>query len=52
LSDTLKDVEFLADAQRARLDLAPISGEDLEKTVARTFALEKPLMEKLKEILK
>jgi tripartite-type tricarboxylate transporter receptor subunit TctC len=49
---TLKDLEFLADAQRARLDLAPLSGEDLEKTVARTFALEKPLVEKLKEILK
>lgn len=52
LSATFKDPEFLADAQRARLDLAPISGEDLEKTVARTFALEKPLVERLKEILK
>jgi tripartite-type tricarboxylate transporter receptor subunit TctC len=52
LSVTLKDPEFLADAQRARLDLAPISGEDLEKTVARTFALEKPLVDRLKEILK
>ena len=52
LSATLKDPEFLADAQRARLDLAPISGEELEKTVARTFALDKPLVERLKEILK
>jgi tripartite-type tricarboxylate transporter receptor subunit TctC len=51
LSATFKDPEFLADAQRARLDLAPMSGEDLEKTVARTFALEKPLVEKLKAIL-
>jgi tripartite-type tricarboxylate transporter receptor subunit TctC len=52
LSDTLKDPEFLADAQRARLDLAPIAGDELEKIVARTFSLEKPLVEKLKEILK
>lgn len=52
LADTLKDPEFLADAKKARLDLNPLSGEDLEKTVARTFALEKPLVEKLKEILK
>jgi tripartite-type tricarboxylate transporter receptor subunit TctC len=52
LSDTLKDPDFLADAQRARLDLNPISGEELEKIVARTFALEPRLTEKLKEILK
>ena len=51
LAVTLKDPEFLADAQRARLDLNPLSGEELEKTVARTFALEKPLVEKLKAIL-
>jgi tripartite-type tricarboxylate transporter receptor subunit TctC len=52
LAATLKDPEFLADAQRARLDLNPVSGEDLEKTVARTLALEQPLVEKLKTILK
>jgi tripartite-type tricarboxylate transporter receptor subunit TctC len=52
LSATLKDPEFLADAHRARLDLAPLSGEDIEKTMARILTLEKPLLEKLKEILK
>ena len=52
LAVTLKDPEFLADAQRARLDLNPLSGEELERTVARTFALEKPLVEKLQAILK
>jgi len=52
LAATLKDPEFLADAQRARLDLNPLSGEELEKTVTRTLALEKPLVEKLKAILK
>jgi tripartite-type tricarboxylate transporter receptor subunit TctC len=52
LADTLKDPEFLADAQKARLDLNPLSGEEMEKVVARTYGLEKPLVEKLKEILK
>jgi tripartite-type tricarboxylate transporter receptor subunit TctC len=52
LADTLKDPEFLADAQKARLDLNPISGEEMERVVARTYGLEKSLVEKLKEILK
>jgi hypothetical protein len=52
LSDTLKDPDFLADAQRARLDLNPINGEELEKIVARIYKLEPQLTEKLKEILK
>ena len=51
LSDTLKDPDFVAEAQRARLDLNPISGEELEKIVARTFTLEPRLTDKLKEIL-
>ena len=52
LSATFKDPEFIADAQRARLDLSPLSGEEIEKTVNRMFSLDKSLIEKLKEILK
>src|SRR5262245_36856125 len=52
LSDTLKDPDFLVDAQRARLDLNPIGGDELEKIVARIYKLEPQLTEKLKEILK
>ena len=44
LADTYNDPEFVADAQKARLDMNPITGEDLEKVVARTYALEKPLV--------
>jgi tripartite-type tricarboxylate transporter receptor subunit TctC len=51
LAATYKDPEFLADVQKARLDMNPISGEDLEKVVARVYRLEKPIVEKLKEIL-
>jgi hypothetical protein len=52
LADTMKDREFVADAQKARLDMNPLSGEELEKVVGRAYQLEKPLLEKLKEILK
>ncbi|MBM4263272.1 MAG: hypothetical protein FJ145_17810 [Deltaproteobacteria bacterium] len=49
---TLKDAEFLADAQRARLDINPISGTEIENEVKSIFRLEQPLVDKLKEILK
>ena len=52
LADTYKDPEFLADAQKARLDMAPLSGEELEKIVDRTYRLDKNLVAKLKDILK
>ena len=52
LTDTYKDPEFLADAQKARLNMDPLSGEELGKVVARTYKLEKPIVEHLKEILK
>ena len=52
LADTYKDPEFVADAKKARLDMAPLSGEELEKIVERTYNLDKALVAKLKEILK
>ena len=52
LVETYKDPEFIADAQKARLDMSPLTGEELEKVVARTYKLEKSIIEKLKEILK
>jgi hypothetical protein len=32
--DTMKDPEFLAEAKKVRLDIDPLSGEEIEKTVA------------------
>lgn len=52
LMDTMKDPEFLAEAKRAKLDIEPLSGEELERIVSRTFKLEPELVEKLKETLK
>jgi hypothetical protein len=50
--DTIKDPEFLADTQRARLDLDPIDGVEIEKQVRELFKLEPALVSRMKEILK
>jgi hypothetical protein len=50
--DTIKDPEFIADTQRARLDLDPIDGEEIQKQVVELHKLEKNLVAKMKEILK
>jgi tripartite-type tricarboxylate transporter receptor subunit TctC len=50
--DTMKDPEFVADAKRARLDLDPLDGEEIENQVKTLFKLEPGLVKQLKEILK
>ena len=50
--DTLKDPDLLADTQRAKLDLDPIDGVEIQKQVQELFKLEPALVAKLKEILK
>jgi tripartite-type tricarboxylate transporter receptor subunit TctC len=50
--DTMKDPEFLADANKAKLDITPLDGEELEKNVNDIFKLDPKLIPKAKEILK
>jgi len=50
--DTMKDPEFLADAEKAKLDINPLDGATLEKSVKEVFNLDPTLIPKLKEILK
>ena len=50
--DTLKDPEFLQEAQKTKLDVDPMSGEELERTVHALFKLDPAFVAKLKEILK
>jgi tripartite-type tricarboxylate transporter receptor subunit TctC len=50
--DTLKDPEFLADTQKAKLDLDPVDGAEIEKQVKELFKLEPALVAKMKELLK
>jgi tripartite-type tricarboxylate transporter receptor subunit TctC len=48
--ETMTDSEFLADAKKSKLDIDPVSAEELEKTVAGLFKLNPSLVAKLKEI--
>lgn len=50
--DTMKDSEFLAEAQKAKLDINPLDGAELETNVREIFKLEPALVPKLREILK
>ena len=49
---TMKDPEFIAEATKAKLDLNPLEGAELEKNVREVFNLDKTLIPKAKEILK
>ena len=51
LLDTLKDPQFLAEATKAKLEVDPVSGEEIEKSVARLFTLEPAMVARLKEVL-
>jgi len=49
--DTLRDPAFLAEAERTKLEIAPITGEDIERTVGNLFKLEPAMIAKLRTIL-
>jgi tripartite-type tricarboxylate transporter receptor subunit TctC len=49
--ETLKDKAFVAEAEKAKLTLDPVTGEELEKLVTDLGALDPALVGKLKEIL-
>ena len=48
---TMADSEFLADAAKARLGVAPISGDELERRVNAFFKLPDDLKAKMKRVL-
>jgi tripartite-type tricarboxylate transporter receptor subunit TctC len=48
---TLKDPDFVADAKKSRLNIGPISVQDIEKDIAGLFKLDPKLLAKLKEVL-
>ena len=50
--DTMKDPDFLTDTQKAKLDLDPIDGAEIENQVKELFKLEPALVGKMKEVLK
>lgn len=48
---TMKDKEFLADAQKAKLSVEPISGDDVATIVTDYSAMNPELINKLKDIM-
>jgi len=50
--DTMKDQEFLADAKKSRLGIDPLTGEELERTVAGLFKTAPTTVARLREVLK
>jgi tripartite-type tricarboxylate transporter receptor subunit TctC len=51
LQETLKDPAFMAEAEKAKLTIDPVTGEELAKMIADLFTLDPALLAKLKEIL-
>jgi tripartite-type tricarboxylate transporter receptor subunit TctC len=49
--DTMKDPEFLAEAQKAKLDIDPVSGEEIEKIVAGLFRLDPAVVVTMREVV-
>jgi tripartite-type tricarboxylate transporter receptor subunit TctC len=37
MEDTLKDPEFVAEAKKRKMDVSPVSGEDVEKLIAEVY---------------
>lgn len=49
---TLRDPQFVAEAQKAKLDIDPMSGEELARVVDELFKLDTAVVTKLKGILR
>ena len=50
--ETMKDAEFIADATKAKLDINPLDGAELERNVQAVFELDEALVQRAKEIMK
>ena len=49
---TMKDPDFLADAKKQKLDVAPMDGEQLAALVKKIYATPKPIVDKVTELIK
>jgi tripartite-type tricarboxylate transporter receptor subunit TctC len=49
---TMADKDFLADAEKTRIDVVPSSGEEVQRLVERLYAAPKPVVERAKELLR
>jgi len=51
LQETVKDAEFIVEADKAKIGLAPVTADDMRKTFEGIFKLDPGLLAKLKSIL-
>jgi tripartite-type tricarboxylate transporter receptor subunit TctC len=51
LQETVNDREFIAEADKAKIGLAPVTADDMKKTVEGIFKIDPAIMAKLKTIL-
>ena len=49
--ETMSDKDFLADAEKAKLEITPVDGEDLQKLVAEVYATPPEIAKKAAAIL-
>jgi tripartite-type tricarboxylate transporter receptor subunit TctC len=52
LAAMFADPEFLADAERVRIDVAPSTGERVQQLVEALYAMPKPVVERAKELIR
>ena len=50
--DTMKDPEFLADAEKSQLEINPVSGADVEQLVKDIYQTPKALADKAAEYIR
>jgi len=50
--DTMKDKEFLAEAEKTKLEISPTSGEDVQKIIEEAYKTDKTTVQKTAEMLK
>jgi tripartite-type tricarboxylate transporter receptor subunit TctC len=51
-ADTMKDPEFLADAEKAQLEITPVAGEEVETLVKELYQTPKALADKAAEFIR
>jgi tripartite-type tricarboxylate transporter receptor subunit TctC len=50
--DTMRDKEFLADAERGKMEITPVSGEGIQKLVEEVYATPETITRRATELLK
>lgn len=50
--ETMRDKDFVAEAVKSKLDVDPVTGEEVEKIVSSLFKLDAALIAKMAEVLK